>query len=211
MVLSMLPLNAQAPLKALERGELELIRAGLPARVGLATMSLDGIQKEERLGDTYSFKARPPILDPFGQVHVRYDQFHQGVRVWDGMAIVHIGTDGVVLKPTLSLRRDLRQAVEPTISLYEAQATAVADLALKQAHPRPVTNELVLYPILGERISPVRSRPGQKTECRGPGTLRGLSHPRMAHPAPRPLHPGWIRLPGLHRGRCQWDYPQELE
>ena len=155
-------LGAQTPLRTLEPQELALIRAGLPARQDIANEAIAGIQKEERLGGNHTFRARPPLLDTFGQLHVRYDQLYRGVRVWDGMAIVHVGTDGRILEPSLALRRDLSQSVEPQVPLVEALAIAGAHSTLKDSQPRPVKSELVLYPVLGERIGRVGSRPGGK-------------------------------------------------
>ena len=162
LALCVAALGAQAPLRTLEPQELALIRAGLPARLDLANEAIAGIRNEERLGANHSFQARPPLLDAFGQLHVRYDQFYRGVRVWDGMAIVHVGAVGGILEPTLALRRDLSQSVEPVVPLAEAQAAAAAHPALKESYPRPVKNELVLYPVLGERIGRILSQPGGK-------------------------------------------------
>ena len=162
LALSLLPLTAQAPLRVLEPQELQLIRAGLPARQAIASAAMESLRKDELLGNSFSFQSRRPYLDDFGQLHVRYDQHYKGVRIWDGMAIVHVDTDGKALEPTLALRRNLNQSVQPQVPLAEAQAVALADLSGTAPFARPVKDELVFYPIFGERIGPLQSRPGAK-------------------------------------------------
>ncbi len=162
LILLSCPLFGQQPLKHLTAPEFSLVRSALPARQALARTALEKLQKNERLGPVHTFKEKPAYLDSFGQVHVRYDQFYRGIRVWDGMAIVHIASDGKALAPSLSLQRDLKISVEPQVRRQESQAIAAADPMVRDFKPNPVGSELVLYPLLGERISPVRSRPGEK-------------------------------------------------
>jgi Zn-dependent metalloprotease len=162
LVLLSCPSFGQQALKRLTVPELSLIREGLPTHQAIARSALEKVQKDERLGQIHTFKERATHLDPFGQLHVRYDQFYRGVRVWDGMAIMHVGSDGQALAPSLSLRRDLKIPVEPNVRQQQAQDTAAADPTVRDFNPNPVRSELVLYPVMGERIGPVRSRPDGK-------------------------------------------------
>jgi Zn-dependent metalloprotease len=162
LVLFSCPSFGQQPLKRLGAGEFSLISSGLQTRKDLSRAALEKIQKDERLSQIHTFKERAAYLDAFGQVHVRYDQFYRGVRVWDGMAIMHVAPDGNALAPSLALRRDLKISVDPQVRQQQAQATAAADPTVRDFKPNPVGSELVLYPMFGERIGPVRYRPDGK-------------------------------------------------
>jgi Zn-dependent metalloprotease len=142
--------------------ELSLIRSGLQTRRASARTNLEKVQKDERLGQSHTFKEKFSFLDSFGQLHVRYDQYYRGVRVWDGAATMHVGADGRVLSPSLALRRDLKLSIEPRVGQQQAQEAAAADPTLRNFNPNPARSELVLYPMFGERIGPVRSNPGEK-------------------------------------------------
>jgi len=152
----------QEPLRPLTAPQFELIRSDLPMRQEIARLILEEIRNRELIGNEHSFEARPAYLDPYGQLHVRYDQFYRGVRVIDGMAIIHIGSDGEVLESTRAFRRDINLDTNPLVLQEQAQAIASAHPEMGNLLPTAIRNELVFYPVMGERIGPVLSEPGQK-------------------------------------------------
>jgi Zn-dependent metalloprotease len=73
-------------------------------------------------------KARTSLTDGLGQSHVRFDQYFNGVRVFEGEAISHVDGKGRV-SVTNALRGNLNVSTVPTIS--EATATSKALAAVK--------------------------------------------------------------------------------
>lgn len=67
-------------------------------------------------------KARSTLTDALGQTHVRLDQYHQGVRVFEGEAISHLNAQGRVAAVTSAIRGNLKVSTTPALS----EATAIA-------------------------------------------------------------------------------------
>ncbi|MEN9784969.1 MAG: hypothetical protein RLZZ299_233 [Pseudomonadota bacterium] len=68
--------------------------------------------------------------DAYGGWHVRLDQYHRGVRVFEGEAIAHYDEEGWRAGVTDSLARALDVDVQPAYDADEA-----VDLAVEAAHP----------------------------------------------------------------------------
>lgn len=81
------------------------------------------------LGDPdRELRERSVRTDARGYTHIRYDQFHEGVRVFEGEAIAHVDRCGRV-KVTNALRGNLRVDTTPRISEATAVATVVNAIA----------------------------------------------------------------------------------
>ncbi len=81
--------------------------------------------------------------DASGWTHVRYDQFVNGVRVFEGEAIAHVDARGSVTV-TNSLRGNLQ--VDTTPRMSEATAIATAVNAVAPRGPYDVKSELQVLP-----------------------------------------------------------------
>jgi zinc metalloprotease ZmpA len=66
--------------------------------------------------------------DAQGVTHTRFDQFHRGVKVFEGEAITHVTGDGTVTV-TSDLKPNLKVDVQPRVGGKEAIATALANIA----------------------------------------------------------------------------------
>ena len=73
-------------------------------------------------------KARTSLTDGLGQSHIRFDQYFNGVRVFEGEAISHVDGKGRV-SVTNALRGNLNVSTVPAVS--EATATSKALAGVK--------------------------------------------------------------------------------
>lgn len=97
-----------------------------------------GLQDPDR-----ELQARLLLEDELGQTHVRYDQVHQGVRVFEGEAIAHTDRSGGV-SVTSALAPHLSVGVIPTIAESIAVSTAVNELGARGGVT--TTSELLILP-----------------------------------------------------------------
>jgi Zn-dependent metalloprotease len=98
------------------------------------------------LNDQHAFAMKNHIGDELGQVHTRFQQSYNGVKVWGGEAIMHIDTDGRELPMTDVLMRNLHLNTNPSMEPREALAVAHAAIAPKGAYTEEPSAELVIYP-----------------------------------------------------------------
>jgi Zn-dependent metalloprotease len=97
-------------------------------------------------------RARHSMKDEIGQTHTRFDQLHQGVRVFEGEAIAHDRGNGSV-DVTNAIAAGLAVDVTPRIPESVAVATAIKALG---AHGGEVAeSELVILPG-GRRVANTR-------------------------------------------------------
>jgi Zn-dependent metalloprotease len=88
-------------------------------------------------------KARLTFADQLGQTHIRFDQYVNGVRVFEGEAISHIdGKDNV--KVTNHLKANVQADTTPAISEATAVASAVNSIAPRGG--ASTSTELVILP-----------------------------------------------------------------
>jgi len=80
--------------------------------------------------------------DELGINHIRYDQYYQGVKVFEGEAIAHIAANGEVTV-TNALRPNLNLSVVPAVRPAEAVATVVRQLGIQGQHQRQVALEIL--------------------------------------------------------------------
>jgi Zn-dependent metalloprotease len=81
--------------------------------------------------------------DEVGLEHIRFDQFVNGVRVFEGEAIAHVDRLGRATF-TNSIKRDVRISTTPSISEATAVGTAMTELAPRGAYS--TKSELVILP-----------------------------------------------------------------
>jgi Zn-dependent metalloprotease len=95
------------------------------------------------LDRSHDFTLKNIHTDTDGQVDVRVFQTFNGVRVFEGEAIIHM-KDGLTLGTTDALVRGLKLNVEPSVSATEALAAAHVGLAPKGPYAVPPSAELVI-------------------------------------------------------------------
>ncbi len=98
------------------------------------------------LDDQHSFTLKNHIGDELNQVHSRFQQSYNGVKVWGGEAIMHIDATGRELPMTNTLMRNINLNTMPSMDAREALAIAHAHLAPKGPYTEDPTVELVVYP-----------------------------------------------------------------
>ncbi len=98
------------------------------------------------LNDQHAFAMKNHIGDELGQVHTRFQQSFNGVKVWGGEAIMHMDADGRELPMTDALMRNLHINTNPSMEPREALAVAHADIAPRGAYTEEPSAELVIYP-----------------------------------------------------------------
>jgi len=113
------------------------------------------------LGDKGSFQLRTLVEDAQGGTHYRYSQFHRGVRVWGGEAVVHEDAQAQFTEPTLDLRTDIQLDVQPTLSAQEALAQVDRMVAPKGAYNGTPQVELVVVPQFETVISRFLTKEGE--------------------------------------------------
>lgn len=70
-----------------------------------------------------------PVLDEFGTLHVRFQQFYQGIRVRNGQVITHLTADGTMLAPTNSLYPGVQLDSKPALTAEDALTAVRTELA----------------------------------------------------------------------------------
>lgn len=98
-------------------------------------------------------KAREGSISDERQTHVRFDQFHKGVRVFEGEAIAHVSDAGKV-SVTSALRAGLAIDTRPSVAQADAVRAAVDDIGPAGAHSVERA-DLVILP-QGERSEVTR-------------------------------------------------------
>ncbi len=98
-------------------------------------------------------KQKRGFTDKLGQTHVRFDQYVDGVRVFEGEAISHVDKKGRVTV-TNSLRKDLKVNTTPAISDATAVSVAMSRMNAVGGYDRPSAS-LVVLPA-GERSTATR-------------------------------------------------------
>ena len=133
LALAALPVGAAQPVDSVRQDALYR-----DARGHLASRVYDlGLDRK------HDFALKNVHADADGQYDVRVHQTFNGVRVFEGEAIVHF-KDGRTLGSTEALVRGLNLQVAPSISATEALAAAHAELAPKGAYALPPSAELVI-------------------------------------------------------------------
>jgi vibriolysin len=68
------------------------------------------------------------VIDNDGEAHTRVQQTIQGVPVFEGEAIVHIGRDGMLNSVTDKFVRNVKVDVKPSLRPHEAEDLAIAEI-----------------------------------------------------------------------------------
>jgi Zn-dependent metalloprotease len=88
-------------------------------------------------------KSRSSFTDPLGWTHIRYDQYFQGVPVFEGEAIGHVDGAGRV-EITSAIRGNMN--VDTTPSVSEATATSKALAAVQPKGGASTSSQLQILP-----------------------------------------------------------------
>lgn len=113
-------------------------------RIGLATQYLAAERTKLQLQDKATFAQRKAVLDPMGQLHVRYQQRFEGVRVMGGEVIVHMNKSDQLRSITGTPVRDIALKTTPTLTEKSAVDLARADY-LRTGSEMDSRAELVIY------------------------------------------------------------------
>ncbi len=144
-----LPAAALAALAApgLPASRLASLRAGRSATVTAAGAKLLQARGAMGLGSLAGFRARSSFVSTAGRTVVRFDQLHDGMRVWGAQAIVHVEPSGFTSTLTQGLKTGISvPAGTPRLDASSATGVALRDLAPRGALAAPPRAELVVFP-----------------------------------------------------------------
>lgn len=117
-----------------------------PAQVGRALTHLRSLQTQLGLDGSADFQVSHAFLSPQGRTIVHFNQLHQGVPVWNGMAIVHVEADGTISQVVNGLLTGIQLTGGPALSAAQASALAVKNLAAKGPMPVAPAVKAVVFP-----------------------------------------------------------------
>ncbi|HEX2569275.1 MAG TPA: M4 family metallopeptidase [Polyangia bacterium] len=137
------------------------LNPNLATALDISRFHMSQLRVELGLDADHTFRARNMASDELGVNHIRYEQLYQGVRVWGGDAIVHVGADGSLRELTNDLKTNINVATRPSLSEAYALDRAHRDLRPQGAYAYKPTAELVVYPRIEERV--------KASTLRGPG------------------------------------------
>jgi Zn-dependent metalloprotease len=129
---------------------------GFAAEANRASQRLSADRAGLGLDGRHAFQAFRAHRDELGQVHTRFQQTYQGLKVWGGEVIVHQDAEGSFRPHTLAHHPSLYLNPVPSLEASEALAAAHAALAPKGGYAYTPTAELVIFPV---RQSITVSRP----------------------------------------------------
>jgi Zn-dependent metalloprotease len=104
------------------------------------------------LDANHDFVARNAIIDDKGGIHVRYDQTYRGVKVWEGEAIVHQGTNTGGIDLTSDIKSGINLGITPSLSAADVLNIVHRDLRPLGPYAYAPTAELVVYSHTREQI-----------------------------------------------------------
>lgn len=73
-------------------------------------------------------KVRKVLIDEQGEAHVRAGQDVDGIPVFEGEAVVHVGQDGMLNTITDKLVRDIKVDTKPLLQRHEAEEIAIDEM-----------------------------------------------------------------------------------
>jgi len=150
LTLAAAPLVAQKAAFAPEA--LQVLRSQESLRVATAGEHLMAARQTLGLDGQAGFRLANSHTDLFGMAHARFQQTHNGVRVWGGELITHQTADGAFAPHTLGHKQGIRVNTTPALSESEAFAVAHAVLAPKGDYAYQPTAELVIFPTTATRV-----------------------------------------------------------
>jgi Zn-dependent metalloprotease len=113
-------------------------------RVTLATQFLAAERTKMQLPESSTFTKGPVAMDSTGQLHVRYHQRYNGVRITGAQVIVHLDRTDRLKRVTGDPVRDLSLKTTPTLTQQQAIDIAQLDY-LKGPGEVEAEAELVIY------------------------------------------------------------------
>ncbi|MFN8011955.1 MAG: M4 family metallopeptidase [Holophagaceae bacterium] len=128
----------------------------LAARAGSAQARLMERRLDLGLDARHDFALKGQSTDELGQVHARFQQRVDGVKVWGGDVITHQDAEGTFLAPTDALHRNINISTTPSLREEEALAVAHRALAPKGPYAAAPAIELVIVPETVEVVRPDR-------------------------------------------------------
>jgi len=153
------PAVGSAQLARLDEQELARLRAQEQARAERALQELRRERAALGLGPADDVRPLSVHTDAFGQTHVHVEQRHAGVPVWGGMAILHVGPDGLVLPPTAEgIVPHVAVELDPVFDAGAATELAILAFEAKSLAGLSSRAREVIYPVM-RRVSRYPDRP----------------------------------------------------
>ena len=131
-----------------------LERAALPQRTRLAAERMHALRLDLNLTEEHAFQVRNAHEDELGQTHVRFNQTFQGVRVWEGEAILHVDQEGQELGRTLATRAGINVNTRPSLEATEILGIVHQDQNPAEGYAVEPSVELVVFPNVVETLRP---------------------------------------------------------
>ncbi|MGY6276160.1 Ig-like domain-containing protein [Methylomonas sp. MgM2] len=124
---------------------------------------LNGMRATLGLDENHSFQAQSMQQDSLGQIHVRFQQFYHGIRIWGGEVITHTQEDRMAQPPTSMLKQDIQVDTMPELSTADALSVIEKDIAPRVPLAIKPVSELVIYPQIERRLIPRKTlAPGKE-------------------------------------------------
>ncbi|HJW09930.1 MAG TPA: hypothetical protein VJ483_09870, partial [Holophagaceae bacterium] len=151
-------------------------QAALAAATAKAQALMPDVRTKAGLPSTETFTPHRALIDQLGQAHVRFQQYHQGVKVMGAEAVMHFDAEGNALEPTAghlaSIAADT--SVQPGVTSDRALALTLKDLKAK-GEVTGKTVELVMHPNISGPQSAVKRTPDGRLLLDLPMTTFGRS------------------------------------
>lgn len=131
---------------SLSAPEIQRIKSEQSSRVEASKVRIHDVFTSNTREDGYEFRPLVTRVDEYGQTHVRFSQFFNGVKIWGAEGITHMDHAGEFRRETLAVHSRVSLNTQPTLSASEALAIVHERLAPKGPYAIEPITELVIYP-----------------------------------------------------------------
>ena len=145
--------QAVAQLRQLPVQAVEKIKKNKSVFIQGERARLHGSLVEMELDSATTFDAVASNVDEFGLTHVKFQQRHAGLTVWNGMVISHLDATGEPVRKTIDAFKKVYSHTKPELTETKAIGEALAAFDNKAPLTVQPTVELVIYPVTRKVIS----------------------------------------------------------
>ncbi|WNG16820.1 M4 family metallopeptidase [Cystobacter fuscus] len=148
-------LAAGGRLASVSQPTLLQLRAREPSRAAESLSLLKAQSGQLGLSERDEFRLSSVQTDSFGLTHTRFQQLHEGIPVWGGVAITHLDPSGRGLKVTKdSVRPHIRVSTRPVVDAASAAALALLEVRPLGLPTKQPGTQLVIYPEVKRVVAP---------------------------------------------------------
>jgi Zn-dependent metalloprotease len=168
-----LPAAADPALAGVPSPGVAAIRADRTATVARAESQLLRSRDALLVGPQAGFRARSSFVTTAGRTVARFDQTHDGMRVWGAQAIVHVEPSGSMRTLSQGLKTGISvPSAPPRLDAARATAIALRDLSPRGPLVAAPRVELVVFPAKFARglVTGIDPRTGRPVIDRGSST-----------------------------------------